>query len=82
MLFLRLPQNLVKNFIDVADNLERAAGAVPLDELNGEKEVDAARALSLLRSLRDGVLMTDTILMKVLACWCFALCLLSSVHID
>lgn len=32
-----LPQNLVKSFIDVADNLERAAGAVPLDELNGEK---------------------------------------------
>ncbi len=54
----------MKDIIDVADKLERAAGAVPLDEVNGEKEVDAARALALLRSLRDGVLMTDAILMK------------------
>jgi hypothetical protein len=60
-----LVQNLVKSIIDVADNLERAAGAVPLDELNGEKAVDTDRALALLRSLRDGVLMTDAILMKV-----------------
>ncbi|GAB4816846.1 hypothetical protein N2152v2_003892 [Parachlorella kessleri] len=59
-------QSLVKSIIDVADNLERAAGAVPLDELNGEKEVDKDRALALLRSLRDGVLMTDSILMKIM----------------
>lgn len=59
-------QSLIKSIIDVADNLERAASAVPLDELHGDKEVDAERALSLLRSLRDGVLMTDSVLLKIM----------------
>lgn len=61
-------QGLVRAIIDVADNLERAAGSVPeADVANDEGSVDAERALGLLRSLRDGVLMTDSLLMKVLA---------------
>jgi hypothetical protein len=61
-------QRLVKSLVDVADNLERAAGSVPVDEIDGTKEVDGDRALQLLKSLRDGVLMTDDILMKVCDC--------------
>lgn len=60
-------QGLVKNLLDVADNLERAAGSIPEADLAEGSEVDRDRALQLLRSLRDGVLMTDTVLMKVLA---------------
>lgn len=58
-------QGLVKNLLDVADNLERAAGSIPEADLAEGSEVDRDRALQLLRSLRDGVLMTDTVLMKV-----------------
>ncbi len=59
------PQGLVKNLLDVADNLERAAGSIPEADLAEGSECDRDRALTLLRSLRDGVLMTDTVLMKV-----------------
>ena len=67
---LPLPQGLVKNLLDVADNLERAAGSVPLEEVGGaeggdDSGVDRERALKLLRSLREGVLITDAVLMKV-----------------
>ena len=55
-------QGLVKSLVEVADNLERAAGSVSED--SGEIDVD--RALGLLNSLRDGVIMTDGILMKIL----------------
>lgn len=55
----------MKNLLDVADNLERAAGSIPEADLAEGSEVDRDRALQLLRSLRDGVLMTDTVLMKV-----------------
>ena len=58
-------QGLVKNLLDVADNLERAAGSVPEADLGEASECDRDRALKLLRSLREGVLMTDTVLMKV-----------------
>ncbi|KAL4425698.1 hypothetical protein ABPG75_009714 [Micractinium tetrahymenae] len=60
-------QGLVKNLLDVADNLERAAASVPAEHVGDSSEIDRDRALGLLRSLRDGVLMTDTVLMKVLA---------------
>ncbi len=57
----------MKNLLDVADNLERAAASVPDEHVGEASEIDRDRALSLLRSLRDGVLMTDTVLMKVCA---------------
>ncbi|EFN57477.1 hypothetical protein CHLNCDRAFT_11196, partial [Chlorella variabilis] len=57
-------QGLVKNLLEVADNLERAAGSVPPEDVHQDSEIDRDRALKLLRSLREGVLMTDTVLMK------------------
>jgi molecular chaperone GrpE len=69
-------QNLVEQLCDVADNLERAAGAVPADALAADPAAAAsldaaapalARALGLLRGLREGVALTDSILMGVLA---------------
>ena len=57
-------QGLVKSLVEVADNLERAAASVMKDV--DETEVDVERALSLLHSLKDGVVMTDSILMKIL----------------
>lgn len=65
-------QGLVKSLVEVADNLERAAGSVSstlemVDKGGAEaEEIDRDRALSLLRSLRDGVLLTDSILMRIL----------------
>ena len=58
------PQGLVKSLLDVADNLERAAAAVP-EEAVAPEGADAQRALALLRTLREGVLMTDAVLMRV-----------------
>lgn len=60
-------QGLVKNLLEVADNLERAAASVPPADVHADTEIDRERALKLLRSLREGVLMTDTVLLKVLA---------------
>jgi molecular chaperone GrpE len=57
-------QSLVKSLVEVADNLERAAGSILKDENMDEMDVD--RAMTLLHSLRDGVIMTDGILMKIL----------------
>jgi molecular chaperone GrpE len=59
--------DVVKSLLEVADNLERAAGSVAEGEVSGGSDIDLDRALSLLRSLRDGVVMTDSILMKVLS---------------
>ncbi|KAL4859929.1 Fumarylacetoacetase [Chlorella vulgaris] len=59
-------QGLVKNLLEVADNLERAAGSVPPADVDHNSDIDRERALMLLRSLREGVLMTDAVLMKVL----------------
>eukprot|EP00887_Chlorella_sp_A99_P000968 scaffold5.g968.t1 len=56
---------LVKSLLEVADNLERAAGSVPSAEVEGEGNPE--RAVTLLRSLREGVLMTEGILLKILA---------------
>ena len=59
-------QSFVKSLVEVADNLERAAGSVSADDVNGTNEIDKDRALALLKSLRDGVLITDNILIKIL----------------
>lgn len=58
-------QGLVKNLLEVADILELAAGSVPPKDVSDESDIDRDRALKLLRSLREGVLMTDTVLLKV-----------------
>lgn len=55
----------MKNLLEVADNLERAAGSVPPADVDHNSDIDRERALMLLRSLREGVLMTDAVLMKV-----------------
>jgi molecular chaperone GrpE len=57
-------QGLVKSLVDVADNLERAASSVVKDV--DAAEMDVERALGLLHGLKDGVVMTDGILMKIL----------------
>lgn len=57
-------QGLVKSLVEVADNLERAASSVLKDV--DEAEIDVEKAMGLLRSLKDGVVMTDGILMKIL----------------
>jgi len=57
-------QGLVKSLVDVADNLERAAASVVKDV--DAAELDVEKALSLLHGLKDGVVMTDGILMKIL----------------
>ena len=59
-------QAVLRSLVDVADNLERAAGSVSAEDVDGDTEIDRERALSLLRSLRDGVVLTDSILMNIL----------------
>lgn len=49
----------------MADNLQRAAEAVPATVLDGSEEVEAERALKLLKSLLEGVRMTESVLMNV-----------------
>lgn len=57
-------QGLVKSLVDVADNLERAAASVVKDV--DAAELDVEKALNLLHGLKDGVVMTDGILMRIL----------------
>ncbi|KFM25353.1 Protein GrpE [Auxenochlorella protothecoides] len=59
-------QGVVKSFIEVADNLDLAIGSVPEKELEGGEDVDVERALTLLKRLRDGVVMTESIMLKLL----------------
>mmetsp|Transcript_9428 Transcript_9428/g.16194 ORF Transcript_9428/g.16194 Transcript_9428/m.16194 type:complete len:260 (+) Transcript_9428:134-913(+) len=56
-------QGFVKELLDVADNLRRAVDAVPSDE--DQTSVDADKALSLLNSLKDGVVLTERQLLQV-----------------
>ena len=51
--------------LDVADNLERAAGAVPETALNAGQELDAAEVQKQLRTLLEGVKMTQQVLNQV-----------------
>jgi molecular chaperone GrpE (heat shock protein) len=53
----------VKELLDVADNLRRAVDAVPAEE--DQKSVDADKALSLLNSLKNGVVLTERQLLQV-----------------
>lgn len=57
-------QGLVKSLVEVADNLERAASSVVKDL--DAAELDVEKALGLLHGLKDGVVMTDGILMRIL----------------
>jgi molecular chaperone GrpE len=58
--------SFLKSLVDVADNLERAAGSVSLEDVDASSEIELDRAVKLLKSLRDGVILTDNILMKIL----------------
>ena len=51
--------------LDVADNLERAAGAVPAAALRSGQEVDPAEVQKQLRTLLEGVKMTQQVLNQV-----------------
>jgi hypothetical protein len=57
-------QPVIKSLLDVADNLQRAAEAVPPGVLDGSEQLDAERAQRLLKSLAEGVALTDGVLMK------------------
>ena len=59
-------QSLLKSLLDVADNMERAVGSVSPEDIDGSQEIDLDRALKLLRSLREGVVITDNILISIL----------------
>ena len=51
--------------LDVADNLERAASAVPQAALGAGQELDAAEVQKQLRTLLEGVKMTQQVLNQV-----------------
>lgn len=74
-------QGFVKSMLEVADNLERAVGAVPPYALDPapEKPVSPEEALRLLHSLVEGVQMTDKILQQV--CMRLKLCVNSRFHL-
>lgn len=57
---------LVKSFLEVADNLDRALVAVPETAAADDSGLDEAALKKHLRSLRDGVLMTDRVLHQIL----------------
>ena len=54
---------VIKAMLDVADNLQRAAEAVPAAALDGSEPLDADKARALLASLLEGVRMTEGVLM-------------------
>jgi len=56
-------QGFVKELLDVADNLRRAVDAVPAE--GDQKSVEVDKALSLLNSLKDGVVLTERQLLQV-----------------
>ena len=62
---LRAIQGFVKQMLDVADNLERAAGAVPGTALDSGEAVDVAELQKQLRTLLEGVQMTQQVLNQV-----------------
>ena len=55
-------QGFVKELLDVADNLRRAVDAVPKD---ASEAADVEKALSLLKSLQEGVVLTERQLFQV-----------------
>jgi molecular chaperone GrpE len=52
-------QGFAKSLLDVADNLERAAGAVPAEALQQDSKLPAPELAKHLRTLLQGVQMTD-----------------------
>ncbi len=62
-------QGFVKSLLDVADNLERAAGSVTDQSLQGlnsnGKALTAKQSSKLLKGLLEGVHLTDRILLQV-----------------
>ena len=62
------PQGFVKSLLDVADNLERAAGSVTDESLKGlssdGKPLTAKQSSKLLNALMEGVQLTDRILLQ------------------
>lgn len=67
-----LVQGFVKSLLDVADNLERAAGSVTDQSLQGinsdGKALTAKQSSKLLKGLMEGVHLTDRILVQVRPC--------------
>lgn len=63
-------QGFVKSLLDVADNLERAAGSVTEESLQGlasdGKKLTVTQSQKLLKGLLDGVTLTDRILIQAL----------------
>jgi hypothetical protein len=49
----------------VADNLQRAAEAVPAGVVDGDEQLEAEKAQRLLKSLLQGVRMTEGVLINV-----------------
>lgn len=58
-------QGFAKSLLDVADNLERAAGAVPAEALQQDSKLPAPELAKHLRTLLQGVQMTDNQLTAV-----------------
>ena len=58
-------QGFAKSLLDVADNLERAAGAVPAEALQQDGKLPAPELAKHLRTLLQGVQMTDNQLTAV-----------------
>ena len=57
-------QGFVKDLLDVSDNLERALGAVEVDYLKSDED---GKAFGLLKSLYEGIEMTDKQMLQVFA---------------
>lgn len=60
-------QKFAQSLLEVADNLESAARAVPLAVLQEGAQVSSDKAMAYLRSLLEGVLATEKVLLKVCA---------------
>lgn len=63
-------QGFAKNLLDVADDLQRAAESVPPEVLKDGSKVQLEKALGLLKSLLQGVNITERNFLRV----CYALC--------
>ena len=62
---MMLPQGLIKDILDVPDNLERAAASVPEDAVAEGSTVDADKLRRILKGLLEGVRATEKIMLQV-----------------
>jgi molecular chaperone GrpE (heat shock protein) len=60
-----LSQKFAESLLEVADNLESAARAVPQDVLREGAQVPADTSLKYLKALLEGVQATERVLLKV-----------------